>query len=166
MFKNLFSKKVPFIGWLEFKEPKKEPYGDLGVYLVNPTSKTYQKVEMFTGMFEGDLDGILESSKVIKKLGTLKPYSSIKIDAMTWYDLDFVFWYHLDFYHRWDDKKPAHYYWFQIMKAYDWDEKKIESLPVLNAKGIKIALEPREELPISEEVKQTHLESCYTPTKE
>jgi len=163
MLKKLFIKKVPFIGWVKFKEPNNEPYGDLGVYLVNPTSKTYEEVEMFYGMFEGDLDGLLESSKVVKNLGTLKPYSSIKIDAMTWYDLDFVFWYLLDFFPRLKDKPES--YSFEIMKAYDWKEEKIEPLPVLNTKGIKIVLSERKGLPISEEVKNAYLESRYTPTR-
>src|ERR1035437_7672992 len=62
------SKKVPFIGWVKFEKSNNEPYGDYGVYLINPTNKTFNKVEMFTGMFEGDIDGLLESSKVVKNL--------------------------------------------------------------------------------------------------
>jgi len=85
---------------------------------------------------------------------------------MTWYDLDFVFWYNLDFYKNRGDKKPLHYYWFQITKAYDWDEKKIEILPVLNTRGIKIALEEREETPVIEKAKNTYMESRYTKNSE
>ena len=163
MFKNIFTKKVPFIGWVEFKEPHNEPYGDLGVFIVNPTNKTYEKVELFTGMFQGDMDGLLESGKGIGNLGILKPHSSIRFDAMTWYDMDYHFWYHFDFYHRLNERPKQ--YWFEI-GFYDWKEDKIKLLPVLNTKGMEIALEPRDGLSIREEVEKTYLEARYTPTKE
>ena len=165
MSENTIVEKAPFIGWVEFKKPNTEPYGDLGVYIVNPTDETYDKVELFTGMYEGDTDGLTESSKVVRNLGTLMPHSSMKLDSMTWYDLDYHFWYHLDFYRRWCDKKPLHYSWFEV-GFYDWKEEKIELLPVLNTRGMKITLDPREEVPITEEAKNTHMEARYTPTKE
>lgn len=160
MFNSIFKKKEPFIGWVQFKDPNTEPYGDLGVYLVNPSKIIYENVQLFTGAFEGDVDGILETSKVVKNLGTLRSDSFLKIDAMSWYDLDFVFWYHLDFYRELKSRPQC--YWFEIMKAYAWDEKKIITLPVLNAEGIRLSLDPRDGAPITDEVKTVYMESRYT----
>jgi len=157
------TKEFPFIGWVEFKKPNNEPYGDLGVYLINPTDKTYEKVEMFCGMFAGDTDSLLETSKMVKNLGSLKPHSSIKIDAMTWYDLDFVFWYHLDFFKNSNEKPEC--YWFEIIKAYAWKKEEVKMLPVFNKKGMKIILDPRGKEPIQEEIKTAHMESRYTESK-
>lgn len=152
----------PFIAWIEFPEGHNEPYGDLGVYLVNPGERKYENVRMFTGAFEGDSDGLLETSKVVKDLGPLSPQAIRKIDAMTWYDLDFVYWYHLDFFTE-NNSRPEQYQ-FSIMKAYAWDEKKIALLPIIEMCGIRIELEPRQGEDISEAVKTIYLESRYTPS--
>ena len=54
----------PFIAWIEFPEGHNEPYGDLGVYLVNPgESEKYENVRMFTGAFEGDETGCLRQAR-------------------------------------------------------------------------------------------------------
>jgi len=147
-FLPTYEKKFPFIGWVELKKPHPETPVDLRVYLINPTDKKYEKVELYSG---SNCDG-MESVRIAKHLGELNPHSWIQIDGMTWEELDFFYWYHLDFYSQ-SSKKPE-CYMLLLGNYYSWRKEEIGMLPVLNTEGIKLALSPRGEEPISEEIKK------------
>jgi hypothetical protein len=140
--------EFPFVGWVELEKPHPETSVDLRVYLINPTDKKYEKVELYSG---SDCDG-LESVRIIKHLGTLNSHSWIQIDGMTWEELDFFYWYHLDFFSS-SSKKPE-CYMLLLGNYYDWRKEKVGLLPVFNAEGMKLNLSQRSGKPISEEVKK------------
>ncbi len=75
------------------------------VYLVNNTSECFKSIKMLSGGVISDEDTILETSKVVKDFGELKPYSKIKIDESDLGELDFKIWYWLDLINEYDDEK-------------------------------------------------------------
>ena len=124
--KNVFAFLV-----LSNKEDKYE------VYLVNQSeSVMYSRVEVLTGAFEGDLDGLVETSKVEKVYGALYPKSSILLEADTLNWLDMTIWYHLDIYLGTEKLDKV---WFQFRYPNNYDEKK-EEAPYLGKTGLKIEL--------------------------
>ena len=124
--KNIFAFLV-----LNEKEYKYE------LYLVNQSeSVMYSRVEALTGAFEGDLDGLVETSKAEKIYGALYPKSAILLeeDGLNW--LDMTIWYHLDIYLGTEKLDKV---WFQFRYPNNYDEKK-EEAPYLGKTGLKIEL--------------------------
>lgn len=107
------------------------------VYLVNQSeSVMYSRVSVLTGAFEGDLDGLVETSKVEKVYGALYPKSSIFLEADTLNWLDMTIWYHLDIYLGIEKLDKV---WFQFRYPSNYDTQK-EKIPYLGKVGLKIEL--------------------------
>jgi hypothetical protein len=107
------------------------------VYLVNQSdSVVYSRVEVLTGAFEGDLDGLVETSKVKKTYGALYPKSSILLEADTLNWLDMTMWYHLDIYLG---ENKLDKVWFDFRYPFNYDTAK-EEIPYLGKTGLKIEL--------------------------
>ena len=112
------------------------------LYLVNQSENTkYNRVEILTGAFEGDLDGLVETSKVNKVLGALYPKSYILLekDGLNW--LDMTIWYHLDIYLGTNKLDKV---WFDFRYPMNYDTKKTK-IPYLDKEGLKIELTKVEE---------------------
>jgi len=107
------------------------------VHLVNQSENTmYSRVEILTGAFEGDLDGIVETSKVEKVYGALYPKSAILLEADTLNWLDMTIWYHLDIYLGIEKLNKV---WFDFRYPHNYDKEKVE-IPYLGKMGVKIEL--------------------------
>ena len=120
-------------------------YYSFKIYLVNPTNTNYFRVVKLTGGFASDDDVLVETSKVMREIGTLSKKSYILLEESNSYDLDFVIWYHLDLYSEQTPTNPEKV-WFDLPK-YGWGyEDNISDLPILNTKGMMIDLKNRNEL--------------------
>ncbi|MDO8530127.1 MAG: hypothetical protein Q7S10_01855 [bacterium] len=107
------------------------------VHLVNQSeSVMYSRVEILSGAFEGDIDGLVETNKVEKVYGALYPKSSILLEADTLNWLDMTIWYHLDIYLGIEKLEKV---WFQFRYPRNYDTQK-EEIPYLGKTGLKIEL--------------------------
>lgn len=114
-------------------------------YIVNPTEKSYKRVQGYTGAFCGDDDGLIETSRAVRELGELKPYSSIYLEEGDMGTFDFVVWFLLDFYpdNQIESLQKMSFHFPKYALGY---EKSMEVLPILNRSGQKIKLEQRTSL--------------------
>ena len=133
--------------------------GDFNVYLVNNSDFHFYETKVLTGAYMSVDEDLLETGKVVKKKGYLKPRSFIEIDKSDWDELDFVIWYHVDLY---DEKGlVVRQYWFQLPK-YGWGyDEKVVKLPVVGEMGMIIDLDQRDKESIDDEVKHLDMESKY-----
>ncbi|MFA7377621.1 MAG: HD domain-containing protein [Patescibacteria group bacterium] len=131
--------------------------GDFFVRLINNSHVCYSKVKIFTGAYMSMDDDLLETSKVVRSRGELKPKSFIQIDKSDWDELDFIIWYHLDFYN--DKGQLVKKSWFQLPKyGLGYDENEL-MLPIVQEKGVIIELDERDGEVIDEIVDHTDMNS-------
>ena len=110
------------------------------IHIINPTEKHYKRVQIYSGAFCGDEDGLVHTSTVTKELGELKPHSAIALEEGDAGAFDFVVWFWIDLYATNQAVEKMH---FQIPKyARDYDKKK-EKLPLIDQIGQKILLDFR-----------------------
>ncbi len=131
------------------------------VHLVNSTDSKYTRVNLLSGAYCGDEDGLLETSKVVREKGELLPKSSIRIDSSDWGELDFVIWYNLDLYKENDSILTM--VWFQLEKGGGNYDNEVQLLPVIERVGVYIKLDDRGDgEKIEQIVKHTDMEGKYT----
>jgi len=162
---DLFKKDGnPFIGIVENKEGEFEIYDKYSVYIINPTNREYSNIKMLSGMFCGDSDGLIESSKFVKDFGVLKPRSALKIDTIGFVESDYVVWYSLDFFTKGKEKPTSCS--FDIPKYFTFKGNTTEWLPILYSEGLRIGLTIKYgSEPISELIKTLDMNGKYTPTE-
>ncbi len=153
----IYTQKIePFVAFIM----NKKDY-TFEVHLVNPTDIQYVRVFLLSGAFCSlDDDGLLETGKVVKEKGVLLPHSSIVLDASDWDELDFVIWYNLDLYPE-NSGTPTTVSFDLPKYGGDYDDK-IELLPVLEKKGVRIELVESDRKIIEETIKTLYMEGKYT----
>ena len=146
----------PFIGFIMNKKDHM-----FYVYLINPSDINYTRIVELTGAYCGDMDGLLESNKIVKEFEELHPKSSLLIDKSDWGELDFVIWYDLDLYRKGSTEENERVL-FQLPKYGMGYDSKIENLPIIRKKGLRINLDDRNDNEsIEKKVKHMNMEGGY-----
>jgi hypothetical protein len=118
--------------------------GTYEVYLVNPTGRRYKRVEVYTGAYCSGDNELLETSRAIKDLGELKPYSWVFLEGSGVDSFDFVIWYWLDLIPA-DENATVEKLCFYLPKygyAMCYDKVK-EYLPIIEKTGPRIEVSVR-----------------------
>ena len=79
---------------------KNVPDYTFNVHLVNNTATYIKSIKILSGGVQSDEDTIYETSKFVKDLGELKPFSRIKIDENDIRNLCFQIWYWVDIFNE------------------------------------------------------------------
>jgi hypothetical protein len=132
-------------------------------HLVNPTSLAFSRIQALTWAIAGDSDGLMQTSKGVRELGRLEPYSSLQLEKDTLDGLDFVILYHLDLYAEYNNDLVLGK--FNLPKGH-W-EYKAQMLPVLNREGMQIDVALRDDKEtIEQEILHIDMESSYKSNDE
>lgn len=107
------------------------------VHLVNPTPQHFKRVQVYSGAYFGDEEGLIHTSTVTKEFGELTPRTAIILEEGDTGAFDFVVWFWIDLYAANQAVEKMH---VQIPKyARDYDKKK-EMLAIIDQNGQKFVL--------------------------
>jgi hypothetical protein len=116
--------------------------GGIAAYLVNPSGRTFVRVDTLSGMFATGDEGLIESSQASNRRGALGPRVAMLLERSPGWERDFVIWYALDLYP--EGSRRVDRYSFTIPKYLGESPRMVE---LIDQPAHRIELERRTEGP-------------------